>query len=311
MTKNLNKYWILLLFSIIIPSCKQVSMNKVNLDLYLDEPILNKSQTEIPKNILKILEPLECGENNVIVELTVHRYDFDSIRTLKPEFSLSGMNSFRQMMGVLSFKHHQTIFSDNPVFDSNEIFYVQSAENHSLDNEKNIEKDDSFFYFNKNNPTSSNPDKQVFSDFKSLTKALRSSLCNSDKTQYAILYKSVTNDDVKVKSVVDNDEENTESENEDALINKLFNKIGDKDVDPEKRLELVDQNLSLFSNNAMVKVIGKNGTVFRPTPIQDYLRKIAFSRSLESIDSIKGFKNEDSLYWEVRLKENHIHKLQY
>ena len=83
--------------------------------------------------------------------------------------------------------------------------------------------------------------------------------------------------------------------------------VGNKNAPPEERINSIEHHLPLFSDDAMVKETGENGTSFEPVPIKEYFKKIALYRSLKKIEIIEALQNEEGEYWEVRLREHHEH----
>ena len=88
-------------------------------------------------------------------------------------------------------------------------------------------------------------------------------------------------------------------------IAMVFDQIGNGDIDPEERLNIVPQMLELFSDNAEIIVEEAHGTAFEPAPVEAYLEKIALFRSIEQIEIIDAKTNSQGLCFEVRLREHH------
>jgi len=132
---------------------------------------------------------------------------------------------------------------------------------------------------------------KVFSSTKKIAEEIKGKACKNTEGKVYVLVNPEMNEPPPIPS---------------NGIASIFNEIGDKEVSPDIRLNIIDDKLKTFTEDSNVKEFGKNGTLVALTPIRDYLEKIAFYRTLEKIEVTDALKNPDGKYWEVSLVEHHL-----
>lgn len=306
---------IIIIFSVIGTGCKKGK--NISVRLYISEPITAANDSLMPKEILKLIEPIECqNKQNGIIKLTVYRYDHDPMKSEVIEIPYTGANKMRKNLNMISYKHYKKEFNDNSAtFPNYKIFY-EPVGNVSLEKQAEAEAaimnspqstflccgEDLFFNNNQAITYSEN--------FNKLVSSLKDSICSTKEVvSYKIIYHKVAGSEppvIEASNTVERNQQTQQNSSAEIKVEEIFNTIGDMNVDPNERIELVPKYLSSFAENAYVKVIGTNGTSFEPEPIKDYLKKIAFFRSLKKIEIIEALKNNNGEYWEIRLKEHHV-----
>jgi hypothetical protein len=139
---------------------------------------------------------------------------------------------------------------------------------------------------------------KVFNTTNKLVEELKANACQNEVGKFYVL--------VNPKMKHDNKEEDPVQNPSSEEITSIFNKLGERNTSPEVRFNLIEGNLNKFSSGANVKEFGKNGTLVGLSPIREYFEKIAFYKTLESIEITDALKNPDGKFWEIRLVEHHL-----
>lgn len=301
----MNKFFFLIFLfaSLLFFSCKKKGTNEVKVDLYLSTTMTAESDQYLPADLVTFLEPLECeNTNNALVRLTVFRYDLNPMQSASIEIPLSKVNSLRKKANMLAFEHYESAYTDSKnEVPNTSIFYRPSAEQVDLNQlEAGIANaSDQLLYCCGEGVVSSG----VHASLEELVSALRDSICQTGQTSFQVVYRG--SNQVEQPTPTMPGTVASAAPATDDYIRDVFNMVGDKNTDSEERLASVSHHLSLFSEQAMVTVVGPNDTEYKPEPIADYLNKIALFQSLDRIEIVKAQKNQEQAYFKVKLKEYH------
>ncbi|MEY3050217.1 MAG: hypothetical protein RLY31_2 [Bacteroidota bacterium] len=293
--------------ALLLPACHKKQAREIRIDLHLDAPLSKPDAPLLPREITQLLQPLECPAGpNALVLLTVYRHDFDPPRTETVNVAANGINALRQSLNMMAFEHHLAEYERNASsFPNQPILSTPSPKDRpgaGLEGAGTLQQEGFTFICCEPGNQSSSASYRIVGNFDELRTQLQDSLCAAAGTYYNILYRPVAANRPDLPTI------GTQGAVPSSELEAFFNKIGDKEVDPEKRLVQLRQHLDLFAPNAYVKEIGEAGTISEPVPLLEYLEKIALYRSLENIYVIEALKNDQGQYWEIRLKEHHSHK---
>ena len=280
-------------------SCSKKDTGKVQLNLYLNGPLTNAQDAKMPKEVVNLLAPRVCGEANTFVNLTVYRYDFEPVQSENIKIPLSRANEVRKKFGFLAFEHYAMDFKSNANdFSNSAILSKESEGNTDAGLGSILSSADLTFlccgFFSEESTAA----QRMQNDYDLLLQELNDSLCSksTDRT-FNFIYNVAPA--VLPESIPNN------GQSDGSSIAMVFDQIGNADVDPNERLNTVPEVLELFSDNAAIIVEETNGTAFAPSPVVDYLEKIALFRSLEQIEILETKMNDAGLCFEVRLIEHH------
>ncbi len=286
--------------------CQSKGAREIRLDLHIEAPLSGPNDGGLPREVLQLLRPLECPDGpNAFVTITVYRHDYDPPRTETLGIPLQGANQLRKSLDLLAFEHRKAEYDRNAAsFPNQPILSMPAPDTKGgtgLEGIGTLPTPGFTFLCCDEQGKRTAPEFRVVGDFDGLLAALRDSCCSAAHTHYNILYRNPQANRTALPTIGDG------GPIPSAGIEAFFNQVGDKEVDPEKRLDLLRQNLDLFAPNAYVKEVGEAGTVSEPVPLVEYLEKIALYRSLEKIYVVEALQNEEGRYWEIRLKERHSH----
>jgi hypothetical protein len=287
-------------------SCKKSKTRNVNIDLHTDAPLSGENDQLLPKEIVKLLEPIECeGAANAIVTITVHRHDFNPVKTAAIEIPVSGASALRKKLNMLAFEHLKAEYTNNSLaFPNVEILYAiapADAAGTGISGALPNGQDNFTFTCCDESGGQQGAVPGLAKNFDALVAMIRDSICAAAAPAFSVIYQQQGTATSAPPATYPGSPAPASS----APIEAVFNEIGDKNVDPEKRLTMIAGKMSLFAPNALVKEIGDAGTSSEPSPVAEYLEKIALYRSLDRIEVLEALQNEQGLYWEIRLKEHH------
>ena len=288
----------LVALALCLGSCKKNKTRNVNIDLHTDAPLSSENDQLLPKEILKLLEPIECeGADNAIVTITVHRHDFNPVKTAAIEIPVSGASALRKKLNMLAFEHLKAEYANNSAaFPNVEILYAPADGTGSGDLPAG--QDNVTFSCCGESGGQQDAVPGLAKNFDALVAMIRDSICAAAAPAFSVIYQQRGAAPPAIST-------GSPAPASSASIEAVFNEIGDKNTDPEKRLEMIAGKMSLFAPNALVKEIGDAGTSSEPFPVAEYLEKIALYRSLDRIEVVEALQNDQGLYWEIRLKEHH------
>lgn len=143
--------------------------------------------------------------------------------------------------------------------------------------------------------------RKIYNNTKSLQEAIMADACKNTSNKIYVLI----NPTMKGEEITPPDDEVSPPSLPNE-VTQVFNKIGERGVSPDIRINLIDGRIGIFSEDAQVKEFGKNGTLVAMTPVRDYLEKIAFYRTLEKIEIKEALQNTNERYWEVSVVEHHL-----
>ena len=298
-------FFFLILPTLLLASygCKKSKTKTVEINLHLADALSRESDNGLPKEILNLIKPVACdGASNAIINLKIHRNDFEPTKVEVIEVPLTMVNDFRKKLNMLAFEHSMTDFTENSSsYPNSPVLFLKPKSKSTAIKEKEL----AVFEQDVPNLFCCTADKstgvQVFPDFKTLTKTLRDSICISDHTVYNVVFRDRLINPIEVP----------ESAPELVMakgspsIEAVFNSIGNAKIDPKVRFASIENHMHLFADNAHVRVVGEQGTLFEPVPVDEYLEKISLYRSLKNIEIVDALKNESGSYWEIQLKEIH------
>jgi hypothetical protein len=295
----------LVALALCLASCNKSKTRNINIDLHTDAPLSSENDKLLPKEIVKLLEPVECeGAGNAIVTITVHRHDFNPVKTGTLEIPVSGASALRKKLNMLAFEHLKTEYANNAsAFPNAEILYTAApadATGTGIDGGLSTVQENFTFTCCHESGNQQDAAQGHANNFNTLAAMIRDSICASAAPAFSVIYQKQATGATALPLAPSEPATATPSS-----LETVFNEIGNKNTDPEKRLELIAGKMSLFAPNALVKDIGEAGTSSEPFPVAEYLEKIALYRSLDRIEIIEALQNDQGLYWEIRLKEYH------
>ncbi len=298
--KRITSFLLLGFLAALFPSCDKEE-RALTINFYSTQALTEEKDQFVSEELITLLAPLSCQESDIVVRpnLIVHRLDLNETPSLEITFPLSKSGELRRKMNFLSFKHYKKEFEDNGVKTQNsELLYQEGTQPADFGS---AELDVSQFWYCCNTDTQG---MNQYASVESLKVAITDSLCQESFTasEISIIYSPKINDGVNLPLTAVG-----APPKDDLNLSVAFNEIGNADAPPAERIQLLDQYLPLFTEDADVIILGnKSGRIVaEPIGIQDYLERIAMFKSIESIEIVEVMKNDGGEVWEVRLKEYH------
>ncbi len=297
----------LVLFSLLWCGCADKPIEPFDLIIVISDKIGDNNNSPIPNTLIQLTYPLEvCEKVNYlpqtkVIRLNTQRAEMPLLVDLKSFAGRKNNTRFitRKLKTALEKKSIGTVFSvPNPK--------GYNANGELLAFLRTKGKRATILYFADNGYEEEDYEgNKVFFDLDSLRKVINEPLCDGQKKSFIIVYNPP---EYPVRVIVPPVEEGeTVVLPETRVLKAALLKLGSNDFSPAKRRAMVEPTYSqFFTDRAIIKEIGANGTVVDIVNARKYLLYLASIRTLEDL-IIKGKKQDISngKYWEVELYEKH------
>lgn len=283
---------------LLLQSCFGEKTELIELDtiILVSDKIGTSGKEKIPKTFIEVALPLEkCDKANFRLIPTLIRMDEkESKRSLAFDLKSRSGNTENPRLAK------RFIEEELQTYDIGDAFAAENPPLRDLKSQMDTflsskSKKAKVFYFSKDGESSEQYNGQeVIFTLEELLTAINQSLCEDIPSQIIVVFNPPPTETIPP---------NPPSVETD--IEMIFNKIGDVDVSPDIRMELIDNYIEYFTENAEVKEFGEEGTIVELTPIRTYLEKIALYKTTDHIEIKETLKNENGKYWEIRVIEHH------
>jgi hypothetical protein len=283
-------FFILSLF-LFFQSCSK-DEREIKINLYAAQPLTLENEEFAGEEIISLLEPILCQESKIAVRpnLVIHRLDIENAEPQTVSFPLSKAGEMRRKLNFLSFKHYVQEFKENGAKAPNTNYLYQEGTLSAEESSFELNGDGIWYCCGETS-------NRQYSSMESLILALNDTLCQPSFN------------DLSIDIFYNPDKGSFKSINvgKSTDVAEVLNILGNADEPPVDRFNRVEDYLSMFSNDADVKILGQvSGKIIdEPIAIKDYMERIAMFKSLDRIEVVEALKNDDGKIWEVRLIEHH------
>jgi hypothetical protein len=185
------KYCTLFIIIFSLASCKEnvkEGMKEINITILFPEKIKN-SNNELPSGIKKLLYPIEpqnCKETAFIPKITLTRIDFKKPKSVPLEIPLSSVSKMKKKVGTFTFNNLMTDYKEEiPKLKLDKLLTLNSEKEIELSNMA-LNKYSIDFIYASDSAIVKN--ERVFYTSESIRKHIKEGLCNSENTDFTILY---------------------------------------------------------------------------------------------------------------------------
>lgn len=209
MKKNINLIQYLSLLTIIffLASCegnKNKDMREININIIFSQKI-KSSSNDLPSSIKKLLFPIKpqkCIETAFIPKVTLTRIDFKESKSVSLKVPLSSVSKMKKKVGTFTFNNLMVDYKEEiPKLKMDRLLSLDSENEINLTNEV-LNKYNIDFIYNRDSSVVKN--ERVFYSTESIIKHLKGNLCNSESTNFTILFYSGNNKKISaIKNVTD------------------------------------------------------------------------------------------------------------